>query len=161
MNTFIGVDGCRAGWIAVIWNNHVELRLCATFAEILKFDFDALAVDIPIGLPAIPGRKAEAGVREFLKGKSSSVFSVPARDAIYCSTYAEAKAVNLRLSTGQTSVTLQSFAIAPKIIEVDRFLTSARQQNIHEVHPEVSFATMNGNRAVLSKKEKCDWKGRA
>jgi predicted RNase H-like nuclease len=48
----------------------------------------------------------------------------------------------------------QCFAIVPKIAEVDQLMTPQLQRRVVEVHPEVSFAAMNGDKPLaLPKKE--------
>ena len=100
-----GVDGCRAGWVAVIGRlgtaaspatprpSHVPTLERLEARVFPRFDFllDALAedavlaVDMPIGLPERiegPGRAAEKAARPLLGERQSSVFSIPARAAV-------------------------------------------------------------------------------
>ena len=64
-----GVDGCRGGWVAVLWHgpgHAAEYRLCPTFADVLALAAGAIAVDMPIGLPDTSGRDVEqASVESF------------------------------------------------------------------------------------------------
>jgi predicted RNase H-like nuclease len=51
-----GVDGCRAGWVAVFVRprrDEVRVRIAARFADVLSAPENStiIAVDIPIGLP--------------------------------------------------------------------------------------------------------------
>jgi len=100
--TIVGVDACRAGWIAVIWQlpnrpadggvpgdawGSLEARVFPRFDFLLDaLPGDAvIAVDMPIGLPERiegPGRAAEKAARPLLGERQSSVFSIPARAAV-------------------------------------------------------------------------------
>jgi predicted RNase H-like nuclease len=48
----------------------------------------------------------------------------------------------------------QASAIIPKILEVDQFISRARQKRIVEVHPELCFYEMNRRRPVVQPKKK-------
>lgn len=162
-DTFVaGADGCRAGWFVVIQHldsGKVEHRTLPDFRSVLKVcaGASALAIDIPIGLMDTAergGRLIDRQVRDRLKPhRTSSVFSPPCRPALVCDTYEEAvNATRLRSKTGR-SLTLQSFGLFPKLREVDELMTPARQDTVHEVHPELCFARMNQNLPLeLSKK---------
>jgi predicted RNase H-like nuclease len=116
-----------------------------------------VAVDIPIGLPertGTGGRAAESAVRPLLGGRQSSVFSVPARAAIYESDYAGACRTALATSDPPRKVSRQLFNIAAKIREVDEVLRGdpASTQRVYEVHPELAFWRLNGERALTEPK---------
>jgi predicted RNase H-like nuclease len=145
----IGVDGCRGGWIAAIWQGaQVQVRLFRAFADILAEEATIIAVDMPMGLPQRHGREAEQLARQALVGRKSSVFAVPSRAAIAEDDYAAACAANLRRSDPPRSIAKQSFHLFPKIREIDALLTPDLQGRIHEVHPELAFSIMNGGTAV-------------
>lgn len=112
-----------------------------------------VAVDIPIGLPERTGhggRRAENLVRPLLGERQSAVFSVPARTAVYARDYREACALALATSQPPRKVSKQLFNIAPKIREVDQVLRAdpAAAARVFEVHPEVAFWRLNGERAL-------------
>lgn len=148
MKPVIGVDGCPAGWIAVIWGSCLSHRLYRSFAELLALEAEIIAVDMPIGLPEKSGRPAEREVRALLGGRQSSVFAVPSRAAVMCEDYREACAVNLRHSEPPRRISKQCFHLFPKIREIDALLTPALQARVHEVHPELVFWAMNGGRPL-------------
>lgn len=153
MTTVIGVDGCPAGWIGVIWSNTVEHRLFKSFEEILKLQADIIAVDMPIGLPPRFGREAETAARKILGKRKSSVFPIACRQAVMCETYEEARHISRASSQPPKSPTKQSFGIFRKIREIDMLLTPDLQNRVHEVHPEISFWAMNGKRDMSSSKK--------
>jgi predicted RNase H-like nuclease len=166
-----GADGCRAGWIvafASVSRNGVgirdtcSVRVCVLtkFADIFAAPEQpqAVAVDIPIGLPAHigpRGRGPEREVRPLLGNRQSSVFAVPSRSAVYAPDYGAACRLALETSDPPKKVSKQLFMIAPKIREVDEVLRSAPTLigRVFEVHPEVAFWRLNGRRALLEPKK--------
>ncbi|MEI4484704.1 DUF429 domain-containing protein [Frigidibacter sp. MR17.14] len=154
-----GIDGCKAGWIAVVAEEGRPDTAAPHFASTVAGLFAAAApafalVDMPIGFVEGPApRETEAAIRARLKGKASSVFPVPARAALAASDYHEASVVNRsRLGKGLTK---QTFAIFPKMRDLDEAISAIGQTRLREGHPEVSFAEMNGA-PVLSRKRKPD-----
>jgi predicted RNase H-like nuclease len=157
-----GVDGCRAGWVVAFVQpsgNQARVRVVPHFAEILSATERpaVLAVDMPIGLPertGYGGRAAENAVRPLLGARQSAVFSVPSRAALEQTDYREACAVALATSDPPRKISKQLFMIAPKIREVDACLRdNAAAARVFEVHPEVAFWRLNGERALTEPKK--------
>ena len=150
--TYVGVDGCVHGWVAVVLGERsfVEARVFASFEEVAEQYRTArvLAVDMPVGLAAEGPREADAAARAFLGKRRSSVFPMPPRCAVEAKSY-EAACKASRAS-GAKSPSKQAFGLFPKILELDAF---ARDDRIHEVHPEVSFAVLRGGAIVPHKKK--------
>lgn len=123
-------------------------------AELLDAHPDAslVAVDIPIGLPVTGGRQADVLAREFVRPRGSSVFPTPPRPILEAGSYAAALA--LSRSLGIASISKQSFALGPKILQVDQLARG--DDRIREIHPEVSFRAMAGKPLMYSKKT---WNG--
>lgn len=151
-----GVDGCPAGWIAVTIAATGPLTPCVTItrniAELAK-GAEKIAVDMPIGLPerAGPGgRGPEQLVRPLLGERQSSVFSVPSRAAVFAADYGEACRLALETSDPPRKVSKQAFFLFPKMREIDALLRSdpALMARVHEVHPEVAFWRLNGERPL-------------
>ena len=160
-----GADGCRAGWMVAFvrpGDGEVCARVVPRFAEIASAPEApaVIAVDMPIGLPTRigpVGRGPERAVRALLGGRQSSVFPVPSREAIYAATYLDACRVALSTSDPPRSVQKQLFLIAPRIREVDEALRAdaALAARVFEVHPELAFWRLNGDRPLaLPKKVK-------
>ncbi|HTN98257.1 MAG TPA: DUF429 domain-containing protein, partial [Nordella sp.] len=152
-----GVDGCPAGWIAVLWDGtaHISSKLCPSFTDVVALTARIIAVDMPIGLPERSGRPPERAVRAKLGERQSSVFAVPSQTAIYCEDYAQACEVNLLHSDPPKKVSKQCFHIFPKMREIDALITPELQARIHESHPELAFWVMNGETPLsLPKKVK-------
>ncbi len=159
-----GVDGCPAGWIVVLRSidgkADPRVRAVFTFAEVLALPErpEAIAVDIPIGLPdvgGIGGRMPDIAARAVLGGRQSAVFAVPARAAVMAQDYAQACEVALAHSDPPRKVAKQTFNLFPKIREVDALMSPALQERVFECHPEAAFWAMAGERALaLPKKVK-------
>ena len=155
---FIGVDGCRAGWLAIglesesgwqvnvfpdvssLWDHHRQASL--------------ILIDIPIGLKTDGSaeRRCDPIVRKLLGPRRSSVFPAPCRGAIYASSYQEACDINQRLTGKRLSV--ENWNIIPKIREMDCFLSddTAARGRIREIHPEFCFWGLAGQPMQYPKK---------
>lgn len=160
MSLLVGVDGCPAGWIAVLRQpgSPAECRLFPRFADLLEAAGEdaTIAVDMPIGLPDRVGRRGrgpEQAVRPMLRQRQSSVFSIPSRDAVYAGEYREACAIAFATSDPPRKVSKQGFHLFPKIREIDALLTPALQARVREVHPEVAFCVLNGNKEMCTPKK--------
>lgn len=152
-----GVDGCPAGWVVVLRDcagrEAPRITLRWTFAEVLSLPErpEAIAVDIPIGLPdrsGIGGRAPDVAARAVLGGRQSAVFAVPARAAVMTPDYVQACEVALAHSEPPRKVSKQTFNLFPKIREVDALMTPELQSRVFECHPEAAFWAMAGERAL-------------
>lgn len=169
-----GVDGCKAGWIAV-WCLPGETPAVAMFASftdlVESLPADAVvAVDMPIGLPefsARGGRGPEALVRPMLGARQSSVFSIPSRAALYADTAgfttldawyaAHRKACDVARTTSDPprGVSIQAFGIFSRIRELDGLLRNRPELRgrVIESHPEVALWQLNGRHAMALPKK--------
>lgn len=151
-----GADGCRTGWVICRRDGDgvLEITVVKTLAEACE-GLSVLAVDMPIGLldTPRPGRACEREARALLPGKTSSVFPTPCRPALGCTTHAEANALSRTLGVG---LTRQTFHLFPKMREVDALMrgNETLRPIVHEAHPELAFARMNGGKPVLSRKRR-------
>jgi predicted RNase H-like nuclease len=153
-----GVDGCRTGWVAAFVrpaDGEARVRIVPRFADVLAAPEApaVVAVDIPIGLPdriGPDGRGPERTIRPLLGARQSSVFSVPPRAAIFAPDFGAACAAALAASEPPRKVSKQLFMIAPKIREVDALLRADATcvARVREVHPELAFWRLNGDRAL-------------
>lgn len=158
----VGIDGCKFGWVAVQLelNGNFSISKHAHFFEIIERYPHAsrYLVDMVIGLgeKEIP-RAVENLARQRLKpNRTSSVFTVPCRDAVYAKSYDEAKLINLKQF--DKSISIQAWNIVPKIKEVDSFLQKNKklQSKIWEAHPEICFAALNQGLPMHFKKSTID-----
>ena len=140
-----GVDGTRAGWVVVLWDGHtLEASHLSTLGQIFEIapDVAAIAIDMPIGfLDAAErgGRACERQARKLMPLQGSSVFNSPVRAALGAEDYQTASALNVASSPLLIGLSKQSFALFPKIREVDQFICEVGQGLAFEVHPELSF----------------------
>jgi predicted RNase H-like nuclease len=161
-----GVDGCKAGWILVSHPKgqraDLNIAVFSTFAEIAAHlpRETILGIDMPIGLPGrveAGGRRPDRAARLVLGPRRSSVFSVPSRRAIYAfdAGYPACCAIARDTSTPPWAPSKQAFWLFPRIQQVDLALRAdaSRAAKVYEVHPEVSFRTMNGAPLAEPKKK--------
>lgn len=162
MSLVAGADGCPGGWIIVLRDpEHGTVRadFAPTFRQLLRRTSEAetVGVDIPIGLldRAQPGgRECDRAARRLLgPGRSASVFSPPVRPALRATDYVQALAINRRSSEAAVGISRQTFLIAPRIREADDAMTPELQSRVREVHPEVTFAALNGGRPLSDSKK--------
>jgi predicted RNase H-like nuclease len=154
----VGVDGCRAGWVAVTRaGSDLQYEIFGTLSEMIAAHGSAerILIDIPIGLPwkAVPVRPCDTLARSVLgRPRGSSVFPPPCREAAHAPTPAEACKANVAVL--ERWLTKQTLAICPKIAEMDSFLLRERRTaaSIREVHPEVCFWSLAGRRSMRHKK---------
>lgn len=153
MTTVGGVDGCPDGWLLARNTSdpsRVDVRVFARFDDLLDSnrDLEIVAIDIPIGLTTQGPRPTDRAARAFLGPRGSSVFPAPVRAALDAPTYREA--CNLSFAAHGKKLSKQSFAILPKIREVDRVLREDpfAAARVREIHPEVSFCVWNGDRPM-------------
>lgn len=146
--TVLGVDGCSVGWVGVAWDEQVSTLVALDIQQLVSeamrhFTIEAVAIDTPIGLSSHADRAPEAHARRRLPGRASTVFSAPALAALRAETYEEANAAN-KAVLGK-GLSRQAFGILPKIADVHDWLMTEPAVPVIEVHPEVCFATMNGD----------------
>lgn len=156
-----GVDGCRSGWVVVVIDSSstvISVQVLKTFAEaaVTIGGVEGALVDIPIGLPSAECpviRRCDAMARELLGPRASSIFAVPAREAAWAPTYAEACRRNEQILGRELSK--QSWNICPKIREADAvFRLAPRLQNgIRETHPELCFRLLNNGHPMENPKK--------
>lgn len=155
-----GVDGCRGGWVVAVsevWpcRSKPRLHLCHDFAAVRKLtgSYEAIAVDIPMGLPRPSERRAcDLQARERLgKFGRNRVFFAPPREALDAETPKIFQRTMRRL-TGK-GVGYPVWAIVPKIKQVDQDLTPKVQGRICEFHPELVWHHLAG-RVLQPKKTK-------
>lgn len=152
MGAVLGVDGCKLGWVGVRWDGTTRVLVAATIADLVDLagPLDAVAIDIPIGLPVDAPRQAERLVRRELPGRASTVFNAPAAAVLQASEYHAANAAN-RAALG-LGLSKQTWYLVPKIRDVDEWLSTSPGVPVIESHPELCFAAMNGGVLADSKK---------
>jgi predicted RNase H-like nuclease len=170
----VGVDGCKAGWIAVIRQagGAPEAIILERFEHLVEsLDRDAvIAVDMPVGLPervGHGGRGPERLVREKLGARQSSVFSIPSRAAVFAeiepftsvedwyAAHRRASVVARATSEPPRAISIQAFGIFAKIRELDETLRArpGLRDRVIESHPEAAFWRLNGEREMREPKK--------
>ena len=153
----IGVDGCNGGWIAaVIDQGELRIERYRDIGEITSkyISFDNMLIDMVIGLPSNIEqyeRRPDSAARRLIAPRTSTIFAVPSRQAVYeNSEAAQIRANKLVLGKGLSK---QTMAIIPKMREIDEFLLKNENYKniIKESHPEVCFARLN-KAVVMSRK---------
>ena len=160
LGTAYGVDGCRCGWfyIALDSSGISEWGVVSKVEDLVANaqESDRIFVDIPIGLPeGKDERPCDKEARRHLGSpRGCSVFRTPVREALNAGDYEEAKQIS-RDVTGK-AVTTQTFAIMPKILEVDQLLRTSgmARRVVQEVHPEICFWALAGERPMQYSKKK-------
>jgi predicted RNase H-like nuclease len=154
---YLGVDGCRGGWLSVALDaeNHWAVSIYERFDDLWHRWRGAkqVLVDIPIGLRDDGDeRTCDREARSRIGPRRSSVFPVPCRAALAAGSHAEASQVN-KLHTGR-GLSRQSFALIPKIREVDAVMRAdpIARRKVREVHPELLFWSMNDGNVLTHAK---------
>ncbi|NGZ77002.1 DUF429 domain-containing protein [Saccharibacillus alkalitolerans] len=166
----IGIDGCPGGWAVVsvesaggdtevlTLNTAVHPDISSLWAALEPNPaLDRMLIDMPIGLAEgadgvrnrAADRHCDRDCRKLLPPRrKSSVFPVPARQALYADgpSAANLAAIGRKLSR-------QSLNILPKIRELDEFVAEALESGLPvpavlaECHPELCFLRLNGGEA--------------
>ena len=156
MSSYVGVDGCSGGWLAVEYDpggGILDHGLYETFAAVVSASpgADRLLVDIPIGLPETGRRRCDEEARTRLGSRASTVFFAPCRAVLDAADHETASAVN-RERTGY-GLSIQAWHLVPKIREVDAVLRSSPplRETVAEAHPELCFAALGDGPVAASK----------
>lgn len=163
MTWVAGVDGCRSGWIAALYDvddGAVAVRRFERFAEVLDAPERprVVAVDMPIGLldTGRPGgRGPERELRRLLgqAGRASCVFTPPVRGALAAPSHRQADRINRQSSFDRLGLSRQSYNLIGKLAELDALMSPARQRRVFEAHPEFAFALMNQGAPLAASKK--------
>ncbi|MEM7633427.1 MAG: DUF429 domain-containing protein [Pseudomonadota bacterium] len=157
-NLFVGLDGCKAGWVMVSWSGDSDATPRANIIDDIATALDSnashIGVDMPIGFPSGKARSCEALARRYIGPRRSSVFPVPCRDAVMTDDYRDACEINARILG--TKFSKQAFMLFPKMREVDAAIEPQTQSRMFEVHPEVAFCALNDGRPLRHAKKTSD-----
>jgi predicted RNase H-like nuclease len=168
---FLGVDGCRGGWVVAgvdgDLSGSVHFSLVDDLADLFRLarlGRASIVIDIPIGLPAHGVRACDVAARRFLaRPHAPSVFNAPARAALAAvgvrplppgrdRERAYRQACRLNEHASGLRLSRQSFHLLPRIAEVDRRISPSLQTRVHEGHPEVVFQILAGRRLHTRKR---------
>ena len=146
----VGIDGCRAGWIAVSIDDADQrgFRIVPGIDRLSNIENAMVFIDMPIGLPESGDRGCDLAARKQLGPAWPRVFIGLRRPLLHLTDYA---AANAWAKADGKGLARQAFGILPKIAEIDAFISPARQENFRESHPELVFQRLNGGTAPISK----------
>jgi predicted RNase H-like nuclease len=138
MGSVAGVDGTRDGWVAVVVEDGVLSAVRRLVGVDVGFeelaDAEVIAIDVPIGFGP---READRLARS--KVGVSSVFAIPPLEAFE------------RPFGEGGGISAQAFALRDRIRHVTAL--AAKDGRFREVHPELCFWAMNGERRLLHRKK--------
>ncbi len=146
-NIVAGVDGCPYGWIAAIRSvasGEMSVAIADSAGALLDGPLassQVIVIDMPIGLPDVPGRACEREARKAIGPRRSSVFSAPLRGMLAFAAYQDANAYGKARGAGLSK---QAWNITPKIRALDAVMTPPMQARVVEGHPELAFTRLAG-----------------
>jgi len=147
MAVVLGADGVsRNRWVVAEWSGtEVSWHLVTGAAAVLELADEvgaqAVALDVPIGLPAGGRRPCDEQAYARLGSRRSSVFMTPPRHVLEHLSYGEARAAF-------PSLTAQSYALLARVRDVEEVLRAAGPDvhgRVVECHPEVVFHRLTGD----------------
>lgn len=143
-----GVEPCPGGWLVVtgrLQGTNLAPQapeVFPTLIEVLDYKpaFSVIALHAPVGLPEESGGRGADRVARALLGTRRGPAAVPAppRAVLEAATFAEAKAIDPKLSTVM-------WRMARRMAESARELAPYWQRTVFEVNPELAFYGLNGN----------------
>src|SRR5205085_8088110 len=124
MEVVLGADGVsRNRWVVAQWSGgDVTWHLLTGAAAVLELadavGAQAVALDVPIGLPADGRRPCDVLAYARLGARRSSVFMTPPRHVLEHFSYGDARAAS-------PSLTAQAYALLSRVRDVDEVLRAA------------------------------------
>lgn len=153
MQRITGIDGCRNGWLVVeagLNVNDASWKIVPQWNAI-DLNADVVAVDMPIGISDSGVRQCEVEARKILSRCASRVFKTLPRGALRFAQNDWVSANQWSKRQGFGGISKQLWNIRPKIIEIDVAISRRQQDHVHEAHPELAFARLNGGTPLPSK----------
>jgi predicted RNase H-like nuclease len=147
MSVVLGADGVsRNRWVVAQWDGadvtwHLVTGAAAVLALADDVGAEAIALDVPIGLPVSGRRLCDELAYARLGARRSSVFMTPPRHVLEHLSYGEARATF-------PSLTAQAYALLSRVRDVDAVLRATGpevHQRVVECHPEVVFHRLTGD----------------
>jgi len=155
-----GVDAWRGGWVAVLLEDGQvsDVRLAVTLDQITDGcpDAAAVGVDMPLGLVERGWREADRLGAARLGAHRSRLFMVPPRAVWDAGKYEEAVGRCRQLTDPPAGCSRQAFGLQKKLLAANE-LYARLPGRLFEVHPEISFAELNGGAPVAASKK--TWNG--
>ena len=156
----VGVDAWRGGWVAVVLEDGLvsATRLAASLDQITNAypDAAAIGVDMPLGLVERGWREADRLGAARLGAHRSRLFMVPPRAVWQAATHEEAVLRCRQLTDPPAGCSRQAWGLREKLLPANE-LYARLPGRLFEVHPEISFAELNGGAPVAAGKK--TWNG--
>jgi predicted RNase H-like nuclease len=141
----IGLDGFKAGWVAVTIDGP-DRRICfpSHIDWLANQPFDRAAIDIPIGMNDDGERDCDRLAREMLRPHGCRVFGGARR---WLWEFSDPDEANARATMRkQKRISRQLWHLGKKIMEIDGFLrNSCPRPDLRETHPELVFLRLKGS----------------
>jgi predicted RNase H-like nuclease len=156
LDTFIGIDGFRGGWVAVYIDDAGASRFghSSNLDDLLSVPYSRAMIDMPIGLPNRGYRQCDVEARGLV---GSRVF-LGARWGLW--KFNRHKDANDHYwQAGDKGTSMQLWCIRSKLRDVNELMSPARQTKLRETHPELVFWRLAGQ-ALDSKKSEAGRKQR-
>src|SRR5579884_1968927 len=144
-----GVQSCPGGWLVVgaklqgISMAPQPAEVLPTFIDLIDHRpaYSVIALRLPIGLRSVHqagGRSCDVAARKLLgRPRSAAIASPPSREDLAAFR-----------SGGRPAVSAVVAAQLARIAEAYEVIGSYHQRTVFEVHPELSFFQLNGNRPL-------------
>lgn len=156
----VGVDAWRGGWVAVTLEDGQagDVRQAVTLDQIADDypDAAAIGVDMPLGLVERGWREADRLGSARLGPHRSRLFMVPPRAVWLAATHEDAVGRCRRLTDPPAGCSRQAWGLREKLLPANE-LYARLPGRLFEVHPEISFAELNGGAPVAAGKK--TWNG--
>jgi predicted RNase H-like nuclease len=150
-NILAGVEPVTGGWLVVPGNlQGVNLMpqpafVLATLTEVLDYrpSFSIVALHSPIGFMDKAGevRTCDLRARELLGPRAAAIVLAPSRELLQARSFEEAQAI-------EPGIDIARWRSLRKTAEAAREVQSWNQRTVFEVHPELGFFHMNGDKPV-------------
>lgn len=153
-----GIDGCKAGWMLITFDEKPEYRVIENTEDFISAlqEFERVFIDMPIGLEDEEyTRECDKQLRKVLGAEyAPSVFSPPIRPALHAPSYVEANMQSYEYT--EKKLTVQAWNITPKIKLLDQVLSEHQElrDSVLESHPELIFMNLNGGMIYQKKNTK-------
>lgn len=150
MVSVTGIDACPGGWVAVTLPGpraDPVIQLAPTLAGLSLACLTG--IDMPLGLLQAGWRTADALARGALRPHGARVFAIAPRACWQEPVHAAASARCVQL-TGQ-GLSIQAWGLRERLLDAAQYRLNC-QHGLFEVHPELSFAALDGGAPLADSK---------
>ena len=158
MSLILGIDGCRSGWFVIWEESDNTLQYCVVprlkkLQDVTNHSHLTIGIDMPVVLSDEMPREADQLARKRLGKKASTIFSAPTPGILKQKNYEQA--CQFSKDKFGKAISIQSWHLFPKIRDVQT-IVDQEKIDIYEVHPELSFCTLNRDTVILESKKKLE-----